>query len=157
MYLPYPYIKHDMHARREGHSKPFYKKLIKPNGSQRDNAQIRDAVSQGVECKRNGPFCLLRRPTTEGNKPMHTEQNNNLTKHSHLSGIKSCEPEAAEVRRGCVGDVPVMISTSSFVMAAWRPRLYCIVRVLIMSLAFFDALSMALRLLNYMRHRVRLC
>ena len=39
-----------------------------------------------------------------------------------------------------------MMSTSSFVMAAWRPRLYCIVRRLIMSDAFFDALSMALRL-----------
>ena len=43
---------------------------------------------------------------------------------------------------------PVMMSTSSFVMAAWRPRLYCIVKRLIMSDAFFDALSMALRLEN---------
>ena len=42
--------------------------------------------------------------------------------------------------------LPVMMSTSSFVIAAWRPRLYCIVRRLIMSDAFLDALSMALRL-----------
>ena len=39
-----------------------------------------------------------------------------------------------------------MISTSSFVMAAWRPRLYCMVNRLIMSDAFLDALSIALRL-----------
>ena len=39
-----------------------------------------------------------------------------------------------------------MMSTSSLVMAAWRPRLYFICSIEIMSLAFFDALSMALRL-----------
>ena len=44
------------------------------------------------------------------------------------------------------GDIPVMISTSSFVIAAWRPRLYFICRLPIMSEAFLEALSMALRL-----------
>ena len=39
-----------------------------------------------------------------------------------------------------------IMSTNSLVMAAWRPRLYCSVGVLIISFAFFDALSMALRL-----------
>jgi len=40
---------------------------------------------------------------------------------------------------------PVIMSTSSFVMEAWRPRLYCIWSFPIMSEAFLDALSMALR------------
>jgi hypothetical protein len=43
-------------------------------------------------------------------------------------------------------NIPVMISTNSLVIAAWRPRLYFIWRDAIMSLAFFDALSMAFRL-----------
>jgi hypothetical protein len=43
-------------------------------------------------------------------------------------------------------EAPVMISTSSFVMAACRPRLYCMVKVPIISPAFLLALSMALRL-----------
>lgn len=38
-----------------------------------------------------------------------------------------------------------MISTSSPVMTAWRVRLYRIWNLLIMSPAFLDALSMALR------------
>lgn len=43
-------------------------------------------------------------------------------------------------------NLPVMMSTNSLVIAAWRPRLYCIVRVEIMSVAFLEALSIALRL-----------
>src|ERR1700733_15805767 len=41
---------------------------------------------------------------------------------------------------------PVIISTSSLVIAACRPRLYFICNEEIMSLAFFCALSIALRL-----------
>ena len=43
-------------------------------------------------------------------------------------------------------DIPVMISTSSFVIAAWRPRLYFIWKLPVMSEVFLEALSMALRL-----------
>ena len=49
-------------------------------------------------------------------------------------------------------DVPVIMSTSSLVIAACRPRLYFNVSESIMSPAFLDALSMALRLRKSVRH-----
>lgn len=65
-----------------------------------------------------------------------------LRAHWHL------EEEAGKQQKqdGELWNGPVMISTNSFVMLAWRPRLYCMVRRPIMSDAFFDALSIALRL-----------
>lgn len=89
-------------------------------------------------------FRLLRRLTS-----LYAMQNNYLTEHLRLLEIKLIKPVIGEVYPD---NVPVIMSTSSFVMAAWRPRLYCIVRVLIMSFAFFDALSMAFRLLAHMRY-----
>jgi hypothetical protein len=53
-----------------------------------------------------------------------------------------------------VPDAPVIMSTSSLVMLAWRPRLYCICSRPIISPAFLDALSMALRLCNKVGSRV---
>jgi hypothetical protein len=81
-----------------------------------------------------------KRTCVKGGRGKHGRRGKNNGKEGGKQ-LDGKEKETKNRRR----DAPVMISTSSFVMAAWRPRLYCIWRVPIMSLAFLDALSMAFR------------
>ena len=64
-----------------------------------------------------------------------------------VRGVRRLQQTRRYGENGDVPEAPVMMSTSSLVIAACRPRLYFIRNELIISDAFFEALSIALRLL----------